>query len=128
MNLEITLTGMDEIQEIIHSEIKEALTEAGKTGVQYAKENGEYKNHTHNLRSGPGYGVVIDGNLDLMEVPSEAGHEEAKEKTENTIKNALFPGTGIIIADGMEYASYVEKKGYDVLSGAALHIEKKLQE
>ena len=29
---------------------------------------------------------------------------------------------------GMDYASYVEAKGYDVISGAALRAEKKLKE
>ena len=32
------------------------------------------------------------------------------------------------LTNSAEYASYVESKGYDVLSGASLYAEKKLQE
>lgn len=35
---------------------------------------------------------------------------------------------GLTLMNNAEYASYVEAKGYDVLSGAALRAEKKLKE
>ncbi len=35
---------------------------------------------------------------------------------------------GILLKNEAEYASYVESKGYDVLSGAALHAEKRAKE
>ena len=35
---------------------------------------------------------------------------------------------GLTLENTAEYASYVEAKGFDVLSGAALHAEKELKE
>lgn len=35
---------------------------------------------------------------------------------------------GLLLQNDAEYASYVEQNGYDVLSGAALHAEKRLKE
>lgn len=35
---------------------------------------------------------------------------------------------GLLLQNDAEYASYVEQKGYDVLSGAALFAEKRLKE
>ena len=35
---------------------------------------------------------------------------------------------GLTLKNEAEYASFVESKGYDVLSGAALHAEKRLKE
>ena len=35
---------------------------------------------------------------------------------------------GLTLTNSADYASYVEAKGYDVLSGAALRAEKKLKE
>ena len=35
--------------------------------------------------------------------------------------------SGLILENTAEYASYVEAKGFDVLSGAALHAEKELK-
>ena len=34
----------------------------------------------------------------------------------------------LTLTNSAEYASYVESKGYDVLSGAALHAQKRLKE
>lgn len=35
---------------------------------------------------------------------------------------------GLVLKNEAEYASYVEAKGFEVLSGAALEVEKKLKE
>ena len=103
------------------------MIEAAHEGVDFAKTHGEYKNHTHNLRSAPGAAVVMDGEIVDMYIPSESGHQKAKEKTENLLLYGKRPKNGIILADGMEYASFVESKGYDVLSGGALHAEAEAQ-
>ena len=43
-------------------------------------------------------------------------HNEAKVKTENLLLYGNRPQNGIMLADGMEYASFVESKGFDVIS------------
>lgn len=127
MKIEATLTGLDDLKETINSNIKESLTEAGEESIKYAKKHGTYKNHTFNLRSAPGYGVVMNGSLKAKNVIGD-GHAEAKAKTEATIAKNVFPGIGLIVADGMPYASYVEAKGYDVVGSGALKIDKILNE
>ena len=124
MKVKSDFSGLDGFIQEADLEISMAMTEVAKNAVQYAKENGTYKNHTHNLRSAPGAAVVRSGKLVDLYVPSEVGHSEAKSKTENLIIYGNMPNDGIIIADGMEYASFVESKNYDVISGAVLNAEK----
>lgn len=128
MRVEAKLTGLDELKGLIQSNIKESLIEVGKEAIEYARQNGEYMNHTLDLRNAPGYGVVMDGELKETGTNADGEHSDAKAKTEATIERAVFPGTGLIIADGMPYASFVESKGYDVISGAVLEADRILNE
>lgn len=128
MKIDVDLSGFDEFLDEAKNEIKQGMVEVAREGVEYAKATGNYQNHTHNLRSAPGAATVLDGEIVDMYVPSEPGHEKAKEKTENLLIYGKRPKNGIILADGMEYASYVESKGYRVISQGALHIEKKANE
>lgn len=125
MPTRIDISDIDSAFSDWEKECWDSVAQAGRDAVQYAKENGEYKNHTGNLRSAPGFAVVRDGEIIQMEVPDN-GHPEAKEKTENFIIYGKKPENGLILADGMEYASFVESKGFDVLSGAALKANKLL--
>lgn len=118
-------SGLDDFLQEADLDISLTMAEVAHNAIAYAKEHGTYKNHTHNLRSAPGTAVVRDNKIVDLFVPSETGHAEAKSKTENMIiYGATLPKDGIIIADGMEYASFVESKGFDVISGAALNAEK----
>ena len=128
MKVDIDLSGLDEFLDEVKDEIKQGMVEVAREGVEYSKATGNYQNHTHNLRSAPGAATVLDGEIVDMYVPSEPGHEKAKEKTENLLIYGKRPKNGIILADGMEYASYVESKGYRVIYQGALHIEKKANE
>lgn len=127
MKVDADFSGLEKFLAEAEDEIKQGMIEAAHEGVDYAKIHGEYKNHTHNLRSAPGAAVVMDGEIVDMYIPAEAGHQKAKEKTENLLLYGKRPKNGIILADGMEYASFVESKGYDVLSGGALHTEAEAQ-
>ena len=109
MKVDANFSGLDEFLAEAEDEIKQGMIEVAHEGVDFAKTHGEYKNHTHNL------------------IPSESGHQKAKEKTENLLLYGKRPKNGIILADGMEYASFVESKGYDVLSGGAIHAEAEAQ-
>ena len=68
-----------------------------------------------------------DGEIIKMEVPADGNHAGARKETEDFINNGEKPQNGLILADGMKYASFVESKGYDVLSGAALHADAELE-
>lgn len=63
MKVDTDLSGLDKFLEEAENEIKQGMIEAAHEGVDYAKNHGEYKNHTHNLRSAPGAAVVMDGEI-----------------------------------------------------------------
>lgn len=75
--------------------VLEKELEIGVEAVEYAKDNGNYQNHTGLLRKSNDF--------------------EVDEQ-------------GLLLKNETEYASYVESKGFDVLSGTALFAEKKLKE
>lgn len=123
MKVDVDFSGFDDFLDEAKDEIRKGMVEVAREGVEYSKGTGNYQNHTHNLRSAPGAAVVMDGEIVDMYVPAEPGHEDAKSKTENLLIYGKRPKDGIILADGMEYASFVESKGYKVISQGALHIE-----
>lgn len=86
-----------------------------------------YKHHTHNLANAPGFCIVIDGKIVVMEIYGEKTHPEAKKNTEAYLIYAEKAKYGVYIADGMFYASFVSSKGFDVLDSAILYIENKLK-
>ncbi|MFQ7265789.1 MAG: hypothetical protein ACLRPS_02725 [Paraprevotella clara] len=82
MKVDVDFSGLDDFLDEAKDEIKKGMVEVAREGVEYAKATGNYKNHTHNLRSAPGAAVVMDGEIVDMYVPTGPGHEEAKSKTE----------------------------------------------
>ena len=83
------------------SEVKEVEEKVGKEAVEYAVQHGSYQNRTGTLRKSNKYSVSDEG----LELKNDAKSPE-----------------------GYNYASNVESKGYEVLSGAALFAEKRLKE
>jgi hypothetical protein len=75
--------------------------EIGEEAVRYAVEHGSYRNRTGLLRK---------------------SNEFVASKEGVTLYN------GATAPDGYQYASYVESRGYDVLTGAALYTEKRCKE
>lgn len=82
-------------------EVEEKMIDVGDEAVKYAEEHGDYQDHTLTLRTSNKYDVDKDG-LTLY-------------------NDATAP-------NGYQYASNVESKGFDVLSSAVLHAEKRLKE
>lgn len=126
MRIDKDISELRECLDSFEGEFWDEVAEVGREAIADAKENGEYKNHTHNLRNAPGYAVVKDGEILEMEVPTDGNHPEARKETENFLIYGDKPESGLILADGMPYASFVESKGFDVLSGAAIRAEIKL--
>nr|DAU63598.1 MAG TPA: hypothetical protein [Caudoviricetes sp.] len=75
--------------------VLEKERDMGVETVEYAKDNGNYQDHTGLLRKSNDF--------------------EVDEQ-------------GLLLKNETEYASCVESKGFDVLSGTALFAEKKLKE
>lgn len=123
-------TGLDELIRQIDEKTDKVLTEVGRDACRLAQNDGNYQNRTGNLRNGNGFCIVRDGEVVKMEVLTDGAHPEAVEKTENLMLYSSKPEDGLYLANGMEYGSFVESKGYEVLMSkklyAARQIKKKL--
>ena len=97
--------------------VKTKLAVEGENAVAYARRNGDYEDRTGNLRAGVGYAVTDDG-IDSI---------GANSKTEQFIKGQDTSGVSLVLADGEDYGSYVEAKGYDVLSMAKIQAEENVR-
>ena len=91
------LAECDEAIEALRDENIKVFSEAGEEAVRYAVENGAYKNRTGVLRKSNKSEVTAEENINLA------------------LENEAF------------YASFVEAKGYDVLSGAFLETKNNLE-
>lgn len=120
------ISGLDELKKQIEDSFFNKLIEIGREAIQYAQKNGEYKNHTWNLRNAPGFCVVRNGKIIHLETGDDGGHPEAKTNTENLLIYSEKTRDGLFLADGMPYASFVESKGYDVLSNSILYARRQV--
>lgn len=92
------------------------LQRVGEVYTSTAKEKGSYKDQTSNLRNANGYGIKEDGSL--TEVSS------GRPETEQGIKGQPVKAEiELICGNGMDYASHVQRKGYDVTDSAQLAAE-----
>jgi hypothetical protein len=88
--------------------------------VKRAKSTNTYIDRTGNLRSSIGYVLCING----VEVDSsfkgvgEEGVRKGYELATRIAGNAGSNGIVAVVVAGMDYALYVEAKGYDVLTGS----------
>ncbi|MDR0864961.1 MAG: hypothetical protein LBO74_08525 [Candidatus Symbiothrix sp.] len=104
------------------------LCYVGEKCLNEARTNGGYYDQTGNLRSSIGYVVVVDGNVIQMSSFStvkqgKQGASDGQEFVKQLISK--FPkGICLIVVAGMNYASYVSAKGYNVLDSSELLAEK----
>lgn len=101
----------------IHERILAALIMAGEEFVEAARnqpqshEDGFYIDRTTNLRNSIGFFVFKDG--ELMHESETRFPDENRAAIQSMIKPAGYQLIGIA---GMEYAGYVEAKGYNVIT------------
>lgn len=96
----------------------------GERCLNAARDTNSYKDRTGNLRSSLGYVIVCDGKIVYQsdfevvlqgKTGAKSGIQYAKEVARQ------FPeGIVLIVVAGMNYASYVSDKGYDVIDSAEL--------
>lgn len=128
------ISGFDELDELVGDINTDILIDIGMNAIRIAHEKRitsglkEYKNRTGNLHNAPGACVVRDGKIVWMEVVADTAHPEAQRNTESMLRQCDKSCDGLYLADGMEYASYVRAKGYDVLDSAILYAIKRIDE
>lgn len=100
------------------------LSSVGERVVKYAREHGSYTDRTGNLRNSIGYVVVQFGKV---VVSSFTGIEPQiiSRGYALSVADGLPKGhkTFLVWVAGMEYAKYVEARGYDVIEGSGDWVE-----
>lgn len=93
----------------------EALAFIGEAFVNEARSKRTYQDQTGNLRSSIGYAIVKNGKAVKFTAKDSP---ESGELVSNLVQEGQKSGIYLIVFAGMEYALYVEAKGYDVLTGS----------
>jgi len=101
----------------LYTRIINSFIRAGEDFVTNAREQmqdhamGTYKDRTTNLRNSIGYFIFQDG---VLAIENQTGNEEENRKeVQSVVKPKDIQLIGIA---GMNYASFVESKGYNVIS------------
>lgn len=102
----------------------------GEAAFKEARENHWYEDQTGNLTSSIGYCVLDNGKVVRMSAfnvvkSGTAGSSEGREFLQRLI-SANSSGLVLILVAGMNYAAYVEAKGYNVLDSAEQLVEREL--
>ena len=140
MGLEI-ITDMKSLSKEIENQIEiETITHLSKVlerGVELVRNkitNGKaYNDHTGNLRSSTGFIIYKDGKVVHKSFKESPVGTDRKTGVKDGLKAALDDlrasiGWGVILVSGMEYSSWVESKGYDVLKGAYINLDSVLKQ
>lgn len=101
------------------------LNDLGLELVRTARLLHSYQDQTGNLTNSIGYVVIRRKSVVAQggELKSGAGADEAKEVCMRIAAESKYDWTLAIVA-GMEYAAYVEAKGYNVLMPAELKAQR----
>lgn len=128
-------TPMDAIDKKIAKEINRAekeilkkLSFIGENAVNDARANGDYLDHTGNLRSSIGYTILKNGETVSTSSFDQVKQEASKAKEESTklleeLRTKFNTGFVLIVVAGMDYAVIVEARGRNVLSSSKLLAE-----
>ena len=104
------------------------LAYVGEQVLNEARSTNSYKDQTGNLRSSIGYVIAVDGRIvqtSSFETVRTGGQgsQEGRAFAEQLVSQ--FPkGICLIVVAGMNYASYVSAKGYNVLDTSELLAER----
>jgi hypothetical protein len=101
-----------------------------------AKQLNTYTDRTGNLRSSIGYVIYEDGQIVSESFTPHAGTEggdggatgvKTGKQIADTAAQSFPTGIVAVIVAGMDYALYVESKGYDVISGPTSKLRQLLE-
>lgn len=126
VNLESTLQSIDITCRKATEALISTFAYVGEACVREARLKANFRDQTGNLRSSIGYVLLYDGkvvqNSDFSAVKggsegSTIGAEFAKKIGVEKAKNK---GVTLIVVAGMNYATHVVARGYDVLDSAEI--------
>lgn len=112
---------IQEFQKRLESATVFLLQYMGEELTRYAREQHNYTDQTSNLTNSIGYAVVRNGKIVSYggEIKSGDGAAEGLKMAQKMAANASSSFSLLIVA-GMNYAAYVEAKGYNVILPAEL--------
>lgn len=112
---------VQEFQKRLESATVFLLQYMGEELTRYAREQHNYTDQTGNLTNSIGYAVVRNGKIVNYggEIKSGDGAAEGLKMAQKMAANASRSFSLLIVA-GMNYAAYVEAKGYNVILPAEL--------
>lgn len=124
MSIEV-VTPMGEIQQYLEEQLARKvevlinkLSYIGEGALRIAREQGSYTDRTGNLRNSTGYVIAVDG-----EVIARAGFKSKDEDGAafaETLARTTEGKAVLVVCAGMNYATYVSRRGYDVLDSAEI--------
>lgn len=125
-----------EIQQEIDAETLKHLAKVLNVAIEKVRKKMEttpYQDHTGNLNSSTGFIIIKDGKVvhkDFRE--SDKGTDKTTGLKEG-LSLALAElrestGWGVVLMSGMDYASWVQSRGFDVLLGTTLNLDAILKE
>lgn len=139
--IECNLKGTDKVEQAVlqyvanvEEKILNLLYYVGEKFVAYAKPLDTYKDQTGNLRSSIGYVIYKNGQLAMRsafeQVPCKNpynkdelnGGEVGLALAQKVAQQETAPFVLVCVA-GMNYAAYVERRGYDVVTGGSIYAE-----
>lgn len=131
MGIKLVNNGVSGFQKAIMAKFDEAiktkLKYLGEELVKYAKDNHNYTDQTGNLTNSIGYAVVHNNDIVYSSFDKSSGVADisalqaAKAMAQDIYGNNCY---SLIIVAGMNYAAYVEAKGYNVILPAELKAKK----
>lgn len=123
----------DAFLDMIEQKQIERLMKLGEMCLIEARQSKGYMMQTGALLSSTGYAVYVDGVAIHRQFDAASGAESAASASGITSGQALAESLGkdtkgiaLIVVAGMNYASYVEAKGYNVLASAEHLAEREL--
>lgn len=97
------------------------LNYLGESLARYAKDNHTYTDQTGNLTNSIAYAVARDNKIVATGGNNQPGEgAEAAQKVLQEYVSTLTHTYSLIVVAGMNYAAYVEAKGYNVILPAEL--------
>lgn len=93
-----------------------------------SKSQGGFDDQTGNLRASMGYVIFYNGKIAKQDFEGVSKGKKVGEVFAKKVGADYPKGWAIVIVAGMEYASYVEAKSYDVITGSTLGMTAKFNE
>lgn len=114
----------------ITDEILSDLSFIASGAYEQAMSQARYRNDTGALRSSIGWAVCKDGSVVYSGgfIPVGSGGSEGVNRGRDLVREmANAKGISLVLVSGMDYATHVEAKGYDVTTAGELLAEEIIQ-